>query len=330
MMKSKGTLPVVMRTAVIIGLLSCFVTSSAAKDTKYISIGTASAGGIFYPLGGGMANLINKNIPGTQAVAEVTGGSVANIRAIAESTMEIGLCTPAAIYSGYSGESPFDKKMPILGLCSMFPGYMHVFVLKKANVKSISELKGKRVAFNRPGTTDYDISTVIFEAHGVKQGDMDLRTITVADAVTAMKDEQIDACIYSMGIGASAFLDLSVSRDVVMLPIEPSAHEKIFKKYPYYYVEKIPAGTYKGTDKDVDVLASMYGAVVHKDADKKLVHDIMKSIYENKKDLEAIHKEVGQYFTPENAIKGMPIPLHPGAIEYLKEKGVTIPDQLML
>lgn len=158
---------------------------------------------------------------------------------------------------------------------------------------------------------------------------MDLKTITVSDAVTAMKDEQIDACIYSMGIGASAFLDLSVSRDVVMLSIEPSAHEQIFKKYPYYYIDKIPAGTYKGTDKDVDVLTSMYGAIVHKDADQKLVYDIMRSIYENKKDLEAIHKEVGQYFTPENAIKGMPIPLHPGSIQYLKEKPVKIPDQFV-
>jgi len=327
MMKKNGITKGFGVTVVVFCMIFCFTDVALAK--KYVSIGTASAGGIFYPLGGGIANLINKNLEGVQAVAEVSGGSVANIRGIAEGTMEIGMCTPAAIYSGYHGEKPFDKKMPILGLCSMYPGYMHIFALKKSNVKTISDLKGKKVAFNRPGTTDYDISIIIFEAHGVKQGDMNLKTITVSDAVTAMKDEQIDACIYSMGTGASAFLDLSASRDVVLLPIETSAHQKIFEKFPYYYINKIAAGTYKGMDKDVDVMTSMYGSVVHKDADKKLVYNIMKTIYENKNELEAIHKEVGQYFTPENAIKGMPIPLHPGSIEYLKEKGVKIPNKLM-
>jgi len=307
-------------------LLTC--PAIAAPQKTYISIGTASAGGIFYPLGGGMANLLNKYLDGVQAVAEVTGGSVANIRSMAEGSMEIGMCTPAAIYDGYHGQGPFKSKMPILGLASMYPGYMQIFALKSSNVKSISDLKGKKVAFNRPGTTDYDISMIIFEAHDVKKTDMNLRTITVSDAVTAMKDEQIDACIYSMGIGASAFLDLATSRAIVMLPIERSAQKKIFEKLPYYYIDKIPAGTYKGMDKGVDSLASMYGMVVRKNADEALVYKMIKVIFDHRKDLEAIHK-VGAYFTPENAVKGMPIPLHPGAIKYLKEKGVKIPAKLI-
>ena len=314
---------------IFISILSLTVYSFAfAANKKYISIGTASARGIFYPLGGGMANLLNKNLKGIQAVAEVTGGSVANIRSVTDGTMEIGMCTPAAIFYGYNAQGPFKQKMPILGMNSMYPGFMHIFALKSSNVISISELKGKRVAFNRPGTTDYTISTIIFEAYGLKKSDMELRTITVSDAVTAMKDEQIDACIYSMGIGSSAFLDLALSRDVVMLPIEKKAYKQIFDKLPYYYIEKIPAGTYKGMKKGVNALASMYGTVVNKNTDTKLVYDIIKTIYDHQKDLQAIHK-VGKYFVPENAVKGMPIPLHPGSIKYLREKGVKIPKKLI-
>lgn len=301
-------------------------SDSVSKGTKNMSIGTGGTAGIFYPIGGGMANIINEHVDNIQAVAEVTGGSVENIRRINSGEMEMGLVTPLPAYEGYNGINKFEEKMPILGMFSMYPGYMHIFALDGNN--SISDLKGKTIALNNEGTGDYDISKIILEAHGLDlKKDLEVRNLTMSDAFTAIKDRQVDAMIYSVGLNSASILELTNTVDVNLLPIAESATEEILSHLSGYYIEAIPGGTYDGTPKDADTLTSMYNAVVKNDADPDFVYEVTKAIFKNQADLVAIHP-VGKYFTPENGVKGMPIPMHPGAIKFFEEEGITVPDEL--
>ncbi len=318
-MKSKAALVL----TVLIAVLYCFPNVSSAK-TKFITLASGSPGGVYYPLGGGMAVVIQKTVDGVRCAAESTGASVENTRLISNRDSDMGMVMGSSAYAGREGWKPFKKKHDVQAMFQMYPAPMHILTTKKTGIKTLEDLKGKKISIDRPGSGGAIMSRVILEAAGFDlEKDVTLAGLSVSESIAAMKDGIVDAIFLNFAYPAAAVLDLGSTRDIEMIPLGKGLIDKIIAKYPYYVQITIPKGTYKGIDSDVLCLGDTNVMVVHKDMDGELVYKIVKAIFENvsegKYALKNIHPIAAQ-FTPENAINS-PIPLHPGSIKYFKERG---------
>lgn len=293
-----------------------------AADVR-IAIGTASTGGTWYPLGGGVANMINNHVKGYFAAAHPSGASIENIRAIVKKQDALALSMPDTAFQAYTGLEAFAGKpeKELRGLMSTYPIDIQFFVLAKGPIKTIKDLKGKKVAVGAPGSGTEAMARYVLKVYGLTYDDIDEQFISATETTEAIKDGNIDAGIVTLGTPAPTLMELCTQRDIRFLDIEPDVAEKINKDFPAYYPQTIPAGTYKGQDKANHTLAWMGLFIVHKDMNEQLAYDILKAIFENKDELDKIHVQFKK-ITLENAVKGMSVPWHPGAEKFFKEKGV--------
>jgi len=318
-MRSKVTLVL----AVLVAVCFCIPGTSMAK-TKFITLATGSPGGVYYPLGGGMAVVIQKIVDGVRCAAESTGASVENTRLISNRDSDMGMVMGSSAYAGREGWKPFKKKHDVLAMFQMYPAPMHIVTTKKTGIKKLEDLKGKKVSIDRPGSGGAIMSRVILEAAGFDlEKDLTLAGLSVSESVAAMKDGIVDAIFLNFAYPAAAIMDLGSTRDIELIALDEGLVDKIIAKYPYYVKIAIPKGTYKGIDSDIMCLGDSNVMVVHKEMDTDLVYNCVKAIFENVKEgkyaLVNIHPIAAQ-FTPENAVNS-PIPLHPGSIKYFKEQG---------
>jgi TRAP transporter TAXI family solute receptor len=295
---------------------------SENETLKNISIGTAQIGGIWYPMGAGMTEVIKKDINGVRANVEETKGAVENVKRINEGNMEIGFTVPDTAYEALLEKGTFSgQTAKISGLTSVHPTYQYVFALKDSGIRKASDLKGKRVALGLSGSSSYIESNRWLKAHGIELSEIKPIYASLAEMVDMLKDNQVDAGLWSAGHGSSSILDLTNTRNVIFIPTEKEALEKIKKEVPFYYEANIPKGMYKGTDQDVPTYAFRQILVVRSDLSEDLVYKITKSIYENLEYLRGVSPAFKE-IELNTSIVGMSIPLHPGAEKYYKEKGV--------
>ncbi|MCB2188036.1 MAG: TAXI family TRAP transporter solute-binding subunit [Deltaproteobacteria bacterium] len=310
--------------ALILGLVLLLGLGNSvwAADTR-IAIGTASTGGTWYPLGGGVANMINKYVPGYQAAAHPSGASIENIRAVASGKDALALSMPDSAYQAFKGLEAFaDKPVKSLrGLMATYPIDIQFFVLADSNIKTIKDLKGKKVAVGAPGSGTEAMARYVLKVFGLTYDDIDEQFLSATETAEALKDGNIDAGIVTLGTPAPALMDLATQRDIRFLDIDPEVGDKINKEFPAYFPRTIPAGTYKGQDQPHHTLAWMGIFVVDAGMSDQLAYDIVKAVFEHKEELDKMHAQF-KNITLETADTGMPIPLHPGAMKYFKEKGV--------
>lgn len=304
--------------------LCLFSSDAVFAKTKFLTLATGSPGGVYYPLGGGMAVVIQKSLDGVRCAAESTGASVENTRLISNRESDMGMVMGSSAYAARKGWKPFQKAHEIMAMFQMYPAPMHIVTTRKTGIKSIKDLRGKKVSIDRPGSGGAIMSRVILEAAGYDlEKDLTLAGLSVSESVSAMKDGIVDAIFLNFAYPAAAVMDLGSTRELEMISLEPSLVDKIISKFPYYVKITIPKGTYKGIDTPVLCLGDSNVMVVHKNMDDDLVYGCVKTIFENvhqgKYALINIHPIAGQ-FTPENAVNS-PIPLHPGALRYFKEQG---------
>ncbi|MDL2275387.1 TAXI family TRAP transporter solute-binding subunit [Desulfosarcina sp. OttesenSCG-928-G10] len=310
----------------IIGIMAILLATTGvatAADVR-LSIGTASTGGTWYPLGGGLASMINKYVPGYYAAAYPSGASIENIRSIVKKKdAALALVMPDTAFYAYNGLDVFDKKpVPVLrGLMSTYPIDIQFFAPAGAGITSIKDLKGKKVAVGAPGSGTEAMARYVLGVYGLTYADIDEQFLSSTETVEALKDNNIHAGVVTLGTPAPALLDLSTQRDIVFLDIEPEIAEKINKEFPAYFPTVIPAGTYKGQDKPHHTLSWMGLFVVHQNMSDKLVYDILDAVFSHKEELDKIHSQFSS-ISLENAVKGMSVPFHPGAIKFFKEKGM--------
>lgn len=297
-------------------------SSLYATDVR-LAIGTASTGGTWYPLGGGVANMINTYVKGYNASAHPSGSSIENIRAIVKKQDALALSMPDTAFHAYHGLEAFAGKpaKELRGLMSTFPIDIQFYVLAKGPIMTVKDLKGKKVAVGAPGSGTEAMARYVLKAYGLTYDDINEQFLSATETAEAIKDGNIDVGIVTLGTPAPALMDLCTQRDIRFLDIEPGIAEKINKTFPAYYPRTIPAGTYKGQDKPHHTLSWMGLFLVHKDMSEQLAYDILKAVFTNKGDLDKIHAQFKQ-ITIENAVKGMSVPWHPGAEKFFKEKGV--------
>jgi len=301
---------------------------AAAAQAQNISIGTGGTGGVYYPLGGGMAAALSKHVPGMQATAEVTGGSVANLQLINTGKPYIGLTMADATLDAYKGQGKFDgKPVPVRTLAVLYPNRMHVVTTTATGIKKIADLKGKRVSTGSGGSATEVMAFRVIEAAGLdKDKDMTRERLGVAESVSALKDRKIDAFFWVGGLPTAAVTDLANSPGVTIQMIDHAdLVPAMNKKYGNLYVKDvIPKETYKGMAADNQQATVMNILVAHEKMDDQTAYNIVKTIFEKRDELIAVHKEAHNIKLENQKTEASSVPWHPGAKKYFAEKGVKI------
>jgi len=300
-----------------------FAGQAIAKKKMFLTMGTGSPGGVYYPLGGGMSVIIEKTVEGVRCAAESTGASVENSRLVGLRETDMGMVMGSVAYKATKGLPPFKKKYNLVALFQMYPAPEHIVTTKQSGIKSIADLKGKKVSIDVPGSGCSTQAKAILEEYGYDlEKDLKVANLSQTESVQALKDGIVDAVFFNFAYPASAVMDLAATRDIVLIPLEKSLVDGLVKKYPYYLKITIPGGTYSDVDQDVLCLGDSNVMIANKKMKKDVAYKVTKAIFENASTgnyaLTNIHPIAAQ-LTPANALNS-PIPLHPGAKKYFKEK----------
>src|SRR4030042_1818407 len=285
--------------SVAVLFFALLVGIAPAQEKINISIGTGGTGGVYYPLGGGMANVLSKYVPGMQATAEVTGGSVANLQLLGTGKSDVGLSMVDAALDALRGEDKFKGgKIPVRTLMVLYPNRMHVVSIQSTGIKKMSDLKGKRVSTGSPGSATEVMAFRVIEASGLdKDKDLKRERLGVAESVNAIKDGKIDAFFWVGGIPTAAVTDLAATPGTKIQMIDPTeAVDAMNRKYgPLYLKEAIPAKTYAGQDAPNKVATVWNILVVPEKMSDQVAYNIVKTIFDKKADMVAVHTEGGKW-----------------------------------
>lgn len=291
---------------------------------KRLVIATASTGGTWYPLGGGVANIISKYIPNTSASAKPSGASVENIRNVGSGRVDLAIVMPDAAYFAFRGEADFkaDKKYDNLrALFATYPIEAYFYTVDKTGIKTFSDLKGKKVAVGAAGSGTEVFNRMVLEMYGITYDHIKPQFLSAPEATEALKDGTVDAAMYLLGTPAPTIMELATQRKVVFISMEPDKVKAFCEKYPFYAPATVKAGTYKDQTEDFRTV-NYYGIFIcNKDMDEKLAYDIVKAVFDHKDELDQIHVAFKD-IKLENATKSIAIPFHPGAEKFFREKGV--------
>ncbi len=317
-----------IRIAHVVAVLALVIALPvAAQQPNRISITTGGTGGVYYPMGGGMANVLSKYVPGLQATAEVTGGSVDNLKLIGAGKSEVAFAMADAAWEAAQGTEKFkDNKVNARALMVLYPNKMQVVTVDGTGIGKMSDLKGKRVSTGSPGSGVEVMTLRVLEAMGIDaKKDIKQERLGAAESVNAIKDRKIDAFFWVGGVPTAALTDLAATPGVKMKLVDHGEYaEAMNKKYgPLYVKGTIPAGRYAGQDK-VNENIDVWNILVTSDKmSDEMAYTIVKTLFEKKPELVAVHKEA-ENIDLKNQATGSPIPFHPGAKKYLEEVGIKV------
>lgn len=316
--------------AAFVAVAAAFGMASAGAQEKKvrISIGTGGTSGVYYPLGGGLAAVLSKYVAGVDATAEVTGGSVANLQLIGGGKSEIGFTMADSAWDAYNGLEKFkDKKVGVRTLVVFYPNRMQVATVEGRGIEKMADLKGKRISTGSPGSGTEVMSMRLLEAFGIDPNkDVTRERLSLGESVNALKDGKIDALTWVGGVPTPGLTDLAATPGkTIKLVDHGDGAEGMRKKYgPIYVKNRILANAYPGEARETTNVDVWNLLVVPESADENLVYQITKTMFEKKEDLVRVHKDAA-FLSLDNQMSGAsPIPFHPGALRYFKEKGLKV------
>ena len=305
--------------AAVAVLAGCGGGDQGAKK-QFLNIATGGTAGTYYPIGGAFAEILNKEIPGMNASAQSTGATVANINMLKEGSVDLAIVQNDITYYAVNGTEMFqDKKVDnIRGIASLYPETCQFVTLDSSGIKSISELKGKRVAVGAAGSGVEANVRQILAAYGIEYSDIDAQYLSFAEGANALKDGNVDVACLTAGYPTASVQDIASQHKVRLLPVDADKADALIAKYPFYTKTTIPAGTYAGFDEEIPAVSVMAMLVCTDKVDDKLGGEIAKAIFTNLDRLKAAHS-VGKLITKENAQNGLSIPMNAGAEKFLKQ-----------
>jgi TRAP transporter TAXI family solute receptor len=297
-----------------------------AQAQKRISVATGGMGGVYYPLGGGIAAVISKYVPNVEAAAEVTAASVDNCKLIAAKKSDLAIVMGDVVYDAWSGAGKFKEKLPVRCLGVLYSNLTQIVARAGKGINKVSDLKGKSISTGAPGSGVEVIALRVLEAAGVNP-DKDAKRdrLGATESAGAMKDGKLDAYFWCGGVPTASILDLAATpgMKISFVPNGDLVSKMTGKYGPVYFETKMPKGSYPGVEQDVSTSAVANLLIAHEAMDEKLVYDILAAMFDHKAELVAVHKEA-QNIDLKSAIVGSPIPFHKGAIKYFKDKGLDI------
>lgn len=299
--------------------------AGAAQAQQFFRIGTGGTAGTYYPVGGMIANAVSQ--PGKiVATAQASNGSLANVNAIAGGSMEAGLSQSDVATWAFTGTGAFEGKPKVTDLrmiANLYPESIHLVVKKGSGIRTVADLKGKRVALDEPGSGTLINARMVLAAYGVKESDIKPDYIKPNQAGDKLKDGSLDAFFFVGGAPAGAIAELASSgTGIELVPLAGPQIDALRKSSPYFAVDTIAANTYKDVPA-VQTLAVGAQLVTSAKVDTETIYQITKAIYSDatQKTLQAGHAK-GKFITKENAVQAVGIPFHPGAEKFYKEMGL--------
>ena len=285
-----------------------------------LSIATGGTSGVYFVYGGGLAKVISSNLKGYRATAETTSASVDNLILIKDGGSDVAFTLADTALDAVEGREAFKEPVPMRVLAQIYDNYTQVVAKAGSGIKTIEDLKGKRVSVGAPNSGTEVIADRVLEAAKIdpKSG-IKRQGLGVDESVQAMKDGSIDAFFWSGGLPTGAITDLVTSDKITLLDTTVYTDALVKKYGDVYRDETIPKGTYKGVDKDVPTIAVPNYLVVSEKMDEKVAFDLTKLLFDRKKDLVAVHPEAKNLDPARGREVIAPIELHPGAKRYYDE-----------
>lgn len=294
-----------------------------AQALRFISFGTGSPAGTYYFLGAGFSSIINNNVPGVRVAAESTAASTENARLMIRGEMEMGLACMGTL------KDLKDQGMDVDQIRLVAVGHTsdtHWIVRKDSDIQSISDFKGKTIGVGPAGSATLNIYSKkhLADGWGITFDDISPKYISFSEVTRGIRDNTIDAGIIAAGAPLASVMELSRDIPIRLIETEPEVLAKLRAKYSNVVPLVIPAGSYSGIDKDVHTYTLPQMWLCRADLPEDVVYQIIKAVYENDEDRNAIHP-LAKMYTIQNAFRGtngVPVGFHPGAIRYYKEKGI--------
>lgn len=311
--------------AVSAGLLAAMPSVQAQQ--QFISIGTGGVTGVYYPTGGAICRLVNKNRKehGIRCSAESTGGSVYNINTIRAGELEFGVAQSDWQYHAYNGTSKFSDQGAFKDLRAVFSVHPEPFTLivrKGSGIDSFEGLKGQKVNVGNPGSGQRATMEVVMDAFGMKMSDFSLAAeLKGSEMAQALCDGKIDAMIYTIGHPAAAVTEAATTCDIELVDVKGAPIDKLVADNPFYRVATIPGGMYKGTDSEVTTFGVGATFVTSANVSEEVVYTVVKAVFDNFNDFKKLHPAFANLKESEMIADGLSAPLHDGAVKYYKERG---------
>lgn len=316
------------KLAAVLGLLGLtFAAPASAEDQKFITIGTAGVTGMYYVVGNSICKFLNRTSDehGYRCTAQASGGSIANLNGIAKGDMNFGTVQSDWQYHALHGTSAFADAGPNDKLRSVFSAHADIVTVlarADADIKTLTDLKGKRVNIGNPGSGSRATAEVLLEAIGVDVGELALASeLKSAEQSAALCDNKVDAIMFSAGHPVGNIKEATVSCDTVFLQVDGEAVDKLVEETPYYSKANIPAGLYKGQPETVNSYGPLATLVTSTETDEEAVYQVVKAVFENFNRFKALRPTFSDLDEKSMIANGTIAPLHDGAIRYYKERG---------
>ena len=312
----KKVVTAVCALALAVGVAGC---GGGGEKEQFINIATGGTAGTYYPIGGAIAEVLNKN--GMNASAQSTGASVANINMLKDKQVELAIVQNDITYYAVNGEEMFKeggKVENLNGIASLYPETCQFVVREDSGIKKIEDLKGKRVAVGAAGSGAEANARQILESYGLTYDDVNEQFLSFAEGSYALKDGTVDAAFVTAGYPTASVQDIASQNKIRLLPVGDEQIKKLAEKYPFYTKTTVPAGTYQGFDQEVQTVSVMAILVANDKIDAALGEKLTKAIFDNLDKIAAAHS-AGKSITKATALEGMDfIKMNEGAIKVLK------------
>ncbi|HCL64365.1 MAG TPA: C4-dicarboxylate ABC transporter [Rhizobium sp.] len=302
--------------------LSTAFGAVSANASEFINVLTGGTSGVYYPLGAALSKIYGEKIEGARTQVQATKASVENLNLLQQGKGEIGFALGDSVKLAWEGNADAGFKAPLdklRGIAAIYPNYIQIVAAKESGIASLADMKGKSLSVGAAKSGTELNARAIFAAAGMSYEDLaKTEYLPFAESVELMKNRQLDATLQSAGLGVSSIKDLATSVAIQMVAVPEDVVTKLGAPY---IAATIPAGTYQGQEADVPTVAVVNFLITHSDVSDETAYQMTKQLFENLPEMEAAHKAAAQ-IKLENALKGMPVPLHPGAERYYKEKGL--------
>ncbi|MCW8347722.1 TAXI family TRAP transporter solute-binding subunit [Vibrio sp. ZSDZ65] len=318
-----------LKKLIKIGVIAAAVMGAgAANAQEFITIGTGSVTGVYYPTGGAICKLVNKGRKdhNIRCSVESTGGSIYNVNTMRAGELDFGVVQSDWQYHGYNGTSKFEDQGPYKKLRAMFSLHTEPFnIIARADsgIENVSDLKGKRVNIGNPGSGDRATMGVVMDAMGWTNSDFKLASeLKGSERSQALCDNKIDAFVYVVGHPNGSIKEATTSCDARLIPATGVEVDEIVSANPYYAYSSVPAGMYRGSDQDVKSFGVAATMVTTSDVSDEVAYNVAKAVFENFDTFKRLHPAFANLKKEDMVKAGLSIPLHPGAEKYYKEVGL--------
>jgi uncharacterized protein len=304
---------------------------SAPTTQQALSIATGGTGGVYYPVGGGYAQIIEQFVPGYTAAVEVTNASVENVGLISRGDADFALALADTVLAAYSGTGRFGEggelpQLPNLRIITIaYTNAVHIITVEDAEINSLADLRGKRVSVGAPGSGTELSAQTILESNGITYDDIEVHRLSVNETADALRDGVIDAGFWSGGVPTGGVLSLAETRQIRLVPLSAEEVENIRAADSTFIPYTFAAESYRGIEATNSV-GTPNLIVVSTEMDEELAYNFTKALFENIDTVRSIHPSANETIA-EEALNS-PVPLHAGAIRYFEEIGLQVPDAL--